>query len=192
MKKVYFTRLDGEFARRLADIFTANGYTAVTEPEEGTEYFIDTTDEYIPGDDTGILDRLDQQAALMAYRKNVSEPLQKLDAVFPMLCGKKRICFLSSAASSINYSEATTGYGHNMAKAALHQIITVTKNRLVPEGYSFRLFDPMAGRMPAEKAAASAYVYFTRDRFNDGPDNPSREDERNVLLRDALGREIPW
>lgn len=90
------------------------------------------------------------------------------------------------------YSEATSGYGHHMAKAALNQILTITKNALLPKGYTFRLFDPLTNTYPAQKAAAAAYVYFTRDRFDDGPGQPSRNDEQNLIVRDALGRELPW
>ena len=51
----------------------------------------------------------------------------------------------------------------------------------------------MTGDYPAEKAAASAFVYFTRDRFwDDSDDSKFRQDERNLIIRDALGREIPW
>ncbi|MBR5680809.1 MAG: hypothetical protein IKX19_09165 [Clostridia bacterium] len=79
-----------------------------------------------------------------------------------------------------------------MAKAALNQILTVSKNGLRERGFTFRLFDPMTGEIPPEKAAASAYAYFTRDRFDDGPGRLDRDDENNLVIRDALGREIPW
>ena len=79
-----------------------------------------------------------------------------------------------------------------MAKAALHNILTITKNGLIERGFTFRLFDPLTGEYPPELAAKSAYVYFTRDRYFDNDADKSREDERNLILRDAKGREIPW
>ena len=80
-----------------------------------------------------------------------------------------------------------------MSRAAMHNILTITKNGLIEQGFTFRLFDPMTGEYPAEKAAAAAFVYFTRDRFRDDSSSSKfREDERNLMIRDAYGREIPW
>ena len=43
------------------------------------------------------------------------------------------------------------------------------------------------------RSGASSVVYFTRDRYYDEDDhNTSRYDEWILMLRDALGREIPW
>ena len=192
MNKAYFTSLQSDFAKTLAEIFKENGFEVTTETGVNIEYFIDTTDYIAPGDDKAVGEGISAEAGLESYRKNVCEPLDKLDSCFYYMVGKKRICFLSSKASSISMSEETRGYGHNMAKAALHNILTITKNGLIERGFTFRLFDPLTGEYPPELAAKSAYVYFTRDRYFDNDDNKSREDERNLILRDAKGREIPW
>lgn len=192
MKKVYFTRIGKDFECALASLFEKEGYEVTLEPEEGIELFIDTTDDAVIGDDRAVGEGIDIEAAAEAYRKNVCEPLYKLEKVLPFMTGKKRICFVNTKSASINYSEETRGYGHYMAKAALNQILTITKNGLIEKGFTFRLFDPLGGELSPEKAAGSAFVYFTRDRFNDGPNNRFREDERNLIVRDALGREIPW
>ena len=191
MSKVYITSLQSEFAQELKRIFEEKGYAVATQPEEGVEFFIDTTDEYIPGDDRRVGEGLDAEAAALAYRKNVCEPIAKLEKTLPGMTGKKRICFLNSCHASVNWSQDTVGFGHNMSKAALNQILVLTKNGLIEQGFTFRLFDPMAGKVTAKAAAGSAFVYFTRDRFSDG-DNLFRMDERNLVVRDALGREIPW
>ena len=192
MNKVYFTSLESVFSRALAERFRAAGFEITEEIGINIEYFIDTTDWHPEDDTKKVGEGISPAAGLEAYRKNVSEPLDKLDSVYYYMVGKKRICFLSSKASSINLSEETAGFGHHMAKAALHQILTITKNGLIEKGFTFRLFDPMTDEYPPEKAADSAFVYFTRDRYIDNDDNKSREDERNLLLRDAKGREIPW
>ncbi len=192
MNKVFFTSLQSDFAKALAEIFKENGFEITTETGVNIEYFIDTTDYTAPGDDKAVGEGISAEAGLESYIKNVCEPLNLLDSCFYYMVGKKRICFLSSKASSISLSEETRGFGHNMAKAALHNILTITKNGLIERGFTFRLFDPLTGEYPPELAAKSAYVYFTRDRYFDNDADKSREDERNLILRDAKGREIPW
>ena len=190
--KVFFTDLSGEFAKALAKYFEADGFEITTEIGVNIEYFIDTTDYRPADDDRKVGEGISEEAGREAFIRNVCEPIDLLDRCLYYMVGKKRICFLSSSASSISMSGETAGFGRNMSKAALHQILTITKNGLIERGFTFRLFDPLAGEYPAEKAAASAYVYFTRDRYFDNDADKSREDERNLLLRDAKGREIPW
>ena len=189
---IFFTKTSSPFPRALAGFFAAHGDTVTSDPAANADFFIDTTDFRAPGDDRAAGDGTDAEAAVRSFHENVSEPLALLSEVLPRMTGKKRICFLTTRGASVNWSTAISGYGRNMAKAALHQILTVSKNGLREEGFTFRLFDPMTGEIPPEKAAASAYVYFTRDRFRDGPGRPDRDDENNLLIRDALGREIPW
>lgn len=193
MSKVYFTALESEFAAELAKVFEAQGFEVVSEPGPGIEYFIDTTDAYVEGDDKKVGEGIDMAAAAHAYRKNVCEPLAKLEAVIPWMTGKKRICFINSIKSSISWSEETAGFGHNMSKASINLILVLTKNGLIKRGFTFRLFDPMAGQVEADRAARVGFGYFTRDRFFDDPtDGLDRFDEENLIVRDALGREIPW
>lgn len=192
MPNVFFTCLDDDFSRALAELFTKNGYNVTTELMPEIEYFIDTRDYWDPDDNRSVGDGVDMEAAARSYHENVCVPLAKLETVMPNMVGKHRICFLNSRNSSINYSTAVTGFGHNMSKAAMNQILVLSKNGLLSKGYTFRLFDPLKGELAPEKAAASAFVYFTRDRYNDGPDNLFRNDENNLVVRDALGREIPW
>ena len=192
MNKVYFTSLESDFAKALAKRFEKNGFEIVTETGINIEYFIDTTD-YVPADDDRkVGEGLSKEAGIEAYEKNVCGPIDALDRCFYYMVGKKRACFLSSGKSSINWSAEESGYAHHMAKAALHQILTITKNALIERGFTFRLFDPLTGEVSPEKAADAAFVYFTRDRYSDNDADKSREDERNLLLRDAKGREIPW
>ncbi len=189
---IFFTETDSPFSRALAAFFTANGDTVTSDPAVSADFFIDTTDFRDPGDNRTAGNGIDAEAVMRSFRANVSEPLALLSQVLPRMRGKRRVCFLTTRDASVNWSAAATGYGRNMAKAAIHQILTVTKNGLREKGFTFRLFDPMTGEVPPEKAAASACAYFTRDRFDDGPGRPDRDDENNLVIRDALGREIPW
>jgi len=189
---IYFTRIDDEFSRALAARFASRGDEVTTDAARTADFFIDTTDFRDPGDCRAAGGGIDADAAVRSYHENVSVPLALLEQVLPHMTGPKRICFLTTRDASVSWSTATHGYGRNMAKAALHQILTIAKNSLRAQGYTFRLLDPLSGELPAAQAAAAADVYFTRDRFDDGPDNPARDDENNLIIRDALGREIPW
>ena len=186
---IYFTHIDSVFSRALANLFESGGDTVTTDPAASADFFIDTTDYRDPDDCRALGEGVDGEAIFRAFRADVTEPLALLEKVLPNMTGKKRICFLTTRDASINQSTAVSGFGRNMAKAALHQVLTITKNGLRDKGFTFRLFDPMDGEIPPEKAAATAYGYFLRDRFEEGP---GRDDEKNLIIRDALGREIPW
>lgn len=193
MSKVFISALDSAFAKELAALFTKNGFEVTTDPEESVEFFIDVTEAHIEGDDKAFGEGLSQDVIVKSYEENVCKPIARLEKAFHNMNGKKRICFISTKNASVNQSGATAGYGYNMSKASLHQILLITKNTYVDEGWTFRLFDPLTGEYPPEKAAAAAFMYFTRDRYYDEDDlNPLRMDERHFMLRDALGREIPW
>ena len=193
MSKVYISSLETLFAEKLAALFEKDGYQICTVPEAGIEYFIDVTDEAVPGDDRKAGEGINAEAAIQAYRKNVCEPLARLSEALPGMVGRKRICFLNSVRSSINLSTETSGYGHYMSRAALNLILVLSKNGLTEKGYTFRLFDPLESTVSPEVAARSAMGYFTRDRFVDDEwDGLGRNDELNLIVRDALGRELPW
>lgn len=193
MYNVYFTSLESKFARELASWFERNGFHVTTGLTTGIEFFVDTTETLVEGDDRAVGEGVSYEAGVLAYEKYVSEPLDKLTKVLQNMVGRKRVCFLSSRNSSVSESTAVSGFGKNMSRAAMHNILTITKNGLIEQGFTFRLFDPMTGEYPAEKAAAAAFVYFSRDRFRDDSSSSKfREDERNLMIRDAYGREIPW
>lgn len=193
MSKVYLSSVETAFGKALADLFAQQGFEIVLQAQDGIEYFIDLTDATIPGDDKKVGEGIDAEAAVLAYRKNVCEPIAALEQALPGMVGKKRICFTNSEKSSISRSTEVAGFGHNMSKAALNLILVLTKNGLYEHGYTFRLFDQLEGQVDAELAARSAYGYFTRDRFFDDPtDGLDRFDEQNLIVRDARNREIPW
>jgi len=78
-----------------------------------------------------------------------------------------------------------------MAKAALHNFLQITRNVLAPKGFTMRAFDPSRNEVPAEAAAQAALNYFVRRRANERGDG-RRDDEENLVFRDAFGRQHAW
>jgi NAD(P)-dependent dehydrogenase (short-subunit alcohol dehydrogenase family) len=117
-----------------------------------------------------------------------------LEAFLPLLeAGDfKRLCFITSSEASINETTSIDGYGYKTAKAALHNFLQITRNVLAPKGYTLRVFDPMCSRtISAELAAEAALNYFIRGRGVERGD-PFRDDEGNLVFRDAYGRQHSW
>jgi NAD(P)-dependent dehydrogenase (short-subunit alcohol dehydrogenase family) len=116
-----------------------------------------------------------------------------IEAFLPLLeeGENKRLFYVSSAEATINENRRTDRYGYAMAKSALHQFLQMIKNRLYENGYTFRVFDPMEGKVAPEAAAESAFNYIIRRRGTENHD-PRRDDEDNLVLRDAEGRLHGW
>ncbi|MCL2664151.1 MAG: hypothetical protein FWE82_00915 [Defluviitaleaceae bacterium] len=187
----YFTDISSGFAVRLADEFEKSG-VAVTGgvPNGPVDLFVSTENERAKNDFFSVSSGIDPDAIMDAVRRHVSEPLKKLEEVLPYLerGGLKRICFLSGASASVNMNAETSGYGYNMSKAALHNALMIIKNRLGKEGYTFRLYDPMANSLPH-----TAADYFLKGLGKQhGNEIYGQNEERRLTLRDALGREWPW
>lgn len=136
---------------------------------------------------------------------NACGPLRVTEAFLPLMDKGtlKRLCFVSSEASSIGRARRTAWYGYCMSKAALNMGVKIMFNPLRPEGYTFRLYHPgwmrtyMSGaKNPAadlepEEAAVPALAYFLSDL---GPDSQfsDRSGEDRLVLRDWQGREWDW
>ena len=200
--KAYLTRIDTPFVKRLATMLADKGYEILSEDDrssEAIELFIAAENERLSGDDFDVRSNcgnFDYEVIMDSFHKNLFSPVLQLERLLPNLDkGKmKRICFLSSYTASMNLSESTKGFGYNMCKAALHTALTIFKNKLCNDGYTFRLYDPMetAGclRVTTENAAYGALNYFLTRRAQEY--TPSRDDEDRLVLRDALGREWPY
>jgi len=167
--------------------------TAFKEKADKLDYMIDTTNYRSPKDTFTIRDGIDCAVIEQVYRKNVLRSMALLEAFLPFLDkGEgKRLFYLTSAEASINETRHINQFAYNMSKAALHQFIQMTRNKLAPKGYTFRVFDPMLGEVSTEAAAESAYSYITRRRGTENHD-PLRDDEDNLVFRDALGRQHCW
>ena len=103
----------------------------------------------------------------------------------------RRLVFINTPESSMNWNTNNCGFGYAMARAALNNTVSTFFNKLFPLGYTFRMYDPMYGTVSAKMAAAGLYGYVNRGRCDDDGD-PRCQDERRVVIRDAMGREIPW
>ena len=211
------TCLEKDFGGKLAEIFAREGYKVFAigdKPLEGItllpldaneaaaalngqadrlDFLLDTTDARSPVDTFTIRDGLDAAVIESVYRKNVLRSMSLLEAFLPLLDKgeSKRLFWLTSAEASINETLCTNQFGYNMSKAALHQFIQMTRNKLAPNGYTFRVFDPMESEVSPIAAAESAYNYITRRRGTENND-PNRDDEENLVFRDAQGRQHSW
>jgi NAD(P)-dependent dehydrogenase (short-subunit alcohol dehydrogenase family) len=218
MKKVVLvTSLDTVFSERLAVIFAREGFevfalgknpiegvtllplnpyeaaTALKEKTGKLDFLLDTTDVRFPKDLFTVREGIDREVIEQVYRQNVLASMALLEAFLPLLDqGEgKRIFYLTSAEASINETRRTDHFAYNMSKAALHQFIQMTRNKLAPKGYTFRVFDPMEKEVSPEAVAESAYNYITRRRGIENHD-PLRDDEDNLVFRDAQGRQHSW
>jgi len=164
---------------------------------EGLDIYADVSDEHSPRgqghDNFNIRDVINDKVMRELYEENVLRPMAMLEAFIPLLeAGKgRRLCYLTSAQASINETRCTDGFGYKMAKAGLHNFLQITRNVLAPKGYTIRAYDPMPQDISAELSAEAAFNYFTRRRGIER-DDPQRDDEGNLVFRDAYGRQHTW
>ncbi len=196
----YLTDLGSPFAKRLAELLKKKGYSILSgndETEEPVELFVATENIRLPDDNFDVREPGNYEAVAESFDLNLFSPILKLERLLKNLDkgNLKRICFLSSRTASVNLSDATFGFGYNMCKASLGTSLAIFKNKLYPDGYTFRLFDPMETendpRVTNENAAEAALTYFLTGRAYDR-NNDKRNDETRLVLRDALGREWPY
>ena len=123
-------------------------------------------------------------------------PLRVVESFLPLTDRSplKRLCFVSSDASSIARSGHTAWYGYTMSKAALNMATHILFNHLRPEGYTFRLYHPgwirsymwghkdLRANLEPEEAAVPALAYFLDAQI----------DEDSLVLRDWQGQDLPW
>jgi NAD(P)-dependent dehydrogenase (short-subunit alcohol dehydrogenase family) len=214
---VLVTSLDTVFGERLAAVFTREGFevfalgkkpiagvtllppapyeaaAALKEKTGKLDFLVDTTDVQSPNDTFTIRDGINGALIEQVYRQNVLASMAFLEAFLPLLDqGEgKRLFYLTSAEASINETRCIDHFAYNMSKVALHQFIQMTRNKLAPKGYTFRVFDSMEKTVSPEAAAEGAYNYITRRRGTENHD-PLRDDEDNLVFRDAQGRQHSW
>ena len=217
VKVVLITGLEKIFDMRLADVFSRDGckvYAMGKEKIEGVtllpqdlkeavdaiqkesghiDIYIDVSDERSLADTFNVRSGINDKVMRDLYDANVIRPMAMLEAFLPLIeAGEvKRLCFLTSAEASINETRSIDGFGYKMAKAGLHNFLQITRNVLAPKGYTMRAFDPMHREASPQAAANAALNYFTRNRGVEGGD-PLRDDEGNLVFRDAEGRQHTW
>jgi NAD(P)-dependent dehydrogenase (short-subunit alcohol dehydrogenase family) len=167
--------------------------TALKEKSGKLDFLLDTTDVCSPKDTFTVRDGIDRVVVEQVYRQNVLASMALLEAFLPLLDqGEgKRLFYLTRAQASVNETRRVDHFAYNMSKAALHQFIQMTRNKLASKGYTFRVFDPLDSELSPEAAAESAYNYITRRRGTENHD-PLRDDEDNLVFRDAQGRQHSW
>ena len=209
LNRVFDEKLAGIFAREGFSVFAMGNasianvsflpldpYEAAAALKEKTaklDFLLDNTDVYDPKDNFTVRDGINRAIIEQVYRENVLRSMALLEAFLPMLDkGEgKRLFYITGSEASINETRRIDHYAYNMSKAALHQFLQMTRNKLAPRAYTFRVFDPLHGEISPEDAAESAYNYITRRRGVEN-NNPLRDDEDNLVFRDALGREHSW
>jgi len=218
MKKIALvTCLDTVFDETLAAIFAREGFhvfalgnkqienvtllpldpyeaaAALKERAGKLDFLLDTTDVLSLKDTFTVRDGIDREVIERTYRQNVLVGMALLEAFLPLLDqGEgKRLFYLTRSDASINETRRIDHFAYNMSKAALYQFIQMTRNKLAPKGYTFRVFDPMDGEVSHDAAAQGAYNYITRRRGTENHD-PLRDDEENLVFRDAQGRQHCW
>ncbi len=149
----------------------------------------------IRGDASDLRDGLDYDEAHRVYDVNSLGALRLVQAFLPLLdaSAMKRLCFVSSDASSIAMARRTGRYDYCLSKAALNMAVRIMHNDLRPEGYTFRLYHPGSVRtyirgyrnleatLEPDEAAEMALPLFLGER-----------DEDRLALVDNLGREWPF
>jgi NAD(P)-dependent dehydrogenase (short-subunit alcohol dehydrogenase family) len=211
------TGLNNAFDEKLAAVFAREGFrvfamgdkqiekvallpsgareaaAALGEKAGKLDFLLDTTDVRHNGDTFTVRDGIDGAVVEQVYRQNTLRSMALLEAFLPLLDeGEgKRLFYLTRAEASVNETRRIDHFGYNMSKAALHQFMQMTRNKLAPKGYTFRAFDPMDREVSPEAAAESAYNYITRRRGTENHD-PMRDDEDNLVFRDAQGRQHSW
>ncbi|MCL1845840.1 MAG: SDR family NAD(P)-dependent oxidoreductase [Defluviitaleaceae bacterium] len=183
---ILITNTQSDFGKNLAEVFAREGFEVFTPHEfekiTKLDFLADTTDFRDESDDFK-----------KTFRANVVAPMATLEKFLPLLdAGEtRRIFYVTSAEASINETRDAENYAYKMSKAALHQFLQMVRNRLAPEGYTLRIFDPMPGKIDAAVAAESAFLYITRRRGTEN-DDPLRDDEEILIMRDAEGRAHGW
>jgi hypothetical protein len=191
----FLTGSANRFDTELAKILSDNGYEVYigidsVENISHIDLYIDTNNYKSSKDTFTVSDDIDYDVMQEIYTENVLKPIENYEKLLPLTQNGqlKRYCFITSSKASVNLSRDVSEYGYNMSKAGLHNFLQITKNRLSPEGFTFRAFDPLTGELSDKEAAMSAFNYFTRRRGVEG----GRDDERTLVIRDAFGRQYSW
>lgn len=199
---ILITYTQTPFGKSLAAVFLRKGYEVYSVDGETPlnlakinkiDILAETMDFNVLEDTFSISSGIADEVIEKTFRENAIRPMATLETFLPLLeSGKmKRLFYISSAEASINETRDTTGFAYKMSKAALHQFLQMARNRLAPQGYTFRIFDPLCGKIESQTAAESAFQYITRRRGTENHD-PMRDDETTLVLRDAEGRQHSW
>lgn len=147
--------------------------------------------DYKPSDlSLTITNGLDYGEIQKAYDINTLGVLRVVSTFYDLLKNgdMKRIGVVGSVEGSNYTSRQKDNYAYAMSMSALHMQLSILFNRLRPEGFTFRLYGA-----DGHDAEYGDYLldYFTRGRSFELGD-PRHSDENRLVMRDGLGRDIPW
>jgi NAD(P)-dependent dehydrogenase (short-subunit alcohol dehydrogenase family) len=130
------------------------------------------------------------------FNTNALGELRTAEFFLPLMkVGMKRLCFISTEASSIVRMWRDSGYAYSISKTALNMGVRIMFNDLYRDGFTFRLYHPghmmrtkpdgsyeTGADFPPEESAAVAVPQFIGDK----------DDESRLVLIDYLGNEWPY
>jgi hypothetical protein len=167
-----------EYIKNLGEQLQKLGYEVSQQETDIFVYCIDP--ENFAQDDYEKMAKVYEETALNLL-KSVGRILPKMEK------GKKRLCFVTKTASSINYTETTEGF-EKIVMAACNMAITTLFNRLNPEGFTFRVF---AAENFETECPSYAAEYFLADRSMEESSH-RHSDEKRIAMRNWCEREIAW
>lgn len=95
-------------------------------------------------DEETTADITDTQMMLEVYNVNAVGAVRLVEYCLPLLMNgnEQKICFVSSEAGSVSNCERTHFFWYGMSKSAMNLYAKTLFNRLHPQGFKFRLYDP--------------------------------------------------
>ncbi|MDL2232969.1 SDR family NAD(P)-dependent oxidoreductase [Ruminococcaceae bacterium OttesenSCG-928-L11] len=166
-------------------------YTMAAQKKVGepVDMLIVNVDKAFDGEDATIEGDINYETLIAAYEYNCVGALRVVNTFMPLLeeGTGKRICIVTTKASSNFSCYDTAGFAAHVSRAPLNMACTQLFNGLRPKGYTFRLYckDVENGN------DGWAAEYFTRNRSYE-PEDLKHSDEERIVLRDWMAREVPW
>lgn len=157
--------------------------------------------DYSQKDESTILDSIDLEEMKKAFEYHSMAPIKMIHTFLPLLekGDGKRICVVTSKDSCNYLTEECDDFASHVSKAPLNMAMHLLFNGLRSKGFTFRMYckDKEAA---AEKQGAYAAEQFVRDRAYRKEWEARKDtiapykltDENRFVLRDWMGRELPW
>lgn len=183
------------------DVSDLNSVTAAAAETRGKHPVIDLVINNAAvlgneGLENRISEGLDYPSILATVSVNALGALRVVESFLPAISESelRRLCFISSEASSIAQSQRRSWFGYSMSKCALNMGVSILFNDLRPDRFSFRLYHPgwmqtlMKGTLDRDalltptEAADRALHYFL----------DAEVDEDRLVMRDYEGKDWPW
>jgi NAD(P)-dependent dehydrogenase (short-subunit alcohol dehydrogenase family) len=171
---------------------------AVALETDAIDVLINNVGIFIEKNNNMIRESPDYDVMMANFNINTLSAIRMTEALLPLMDKgqDKRLCYVSSEASSLATSYRVGLMGYCMSKCALNMAVSIMFNSLRPDGYTFRLYHPgfmktyMLGKkdenaeLEPDEAAAYAVAYYLCESGS--------VDESKLVLRDYKGREWPW